>query len=174
MTLTGSVWTLSFLLVETPNYLDSFLPTRPHTISWFDPLVTGSSSFVRAHARILSTFFLSENDRRDDGDARIRRSPLIAENFIYRRGGRRSRDRRSAKRTSWTPRSHWARRAGIRDGQTESRLESVPFRRWGLSVTEKSGRWWWRCRGGGGGDGEEQERILKRNSISDDAPCAIK
>lgn len=74
-----------------------------------------------------------------------------------------------AKRTSWMLRSYWARRASIHDGQTESGLESVPFRRWGLSVTEKSGRWWWRCRGGGGG--EEQERILKRNSFPDDVSC---
>lgn len=76
----------------------------------------------------------------------------------------------SARRAMWTPRFYWVRWAGIRDGQTESRLESVPFRRWGLSVTEREvgERWWWRCRGGGGGDGDEQERerTLKRNSFS--------
>lgn len=53
--------------------------------------------------------------------------------------------------------------ARIRDGQTESRLE-VPFRRWSLSVTEKSGREivmtmqrrrWWRWWGGRSGGWKE-------------------
>lgn len=63
---------IEFLSRRSPNYMDSFLPTRSHAVSWFDPLVTGFSSSVRARARmrarILSNFFSNDRIRCGLGD----------------------------------------------------------------------------------------------------------
>lgn len=154
--------------MDPPNYLDSFLPTRSHAVSWFDPLVTGSSSSVcaRVRARILSALFSNDRTRIKRGLGDRLWSPETLSGMTRTIAWSAVSEAHLANATLLLSSPRWhSRWLNRKQTGVSSVLEVRPirYREVGEMVMTMQRRRWWR-RWGAGADTEKKFHLKRRTS----------